>query len=149
MYTHILIPTDGSYLAQTGVIHGLALAKQHGARVTIVTVTEAPGGQFAYSSELWTPDEAGMAAYEEVQGRAAQAVLAPVRAIAGQLGLEIESVHVPNRRAAPAILDTALRCGCDAIVMASHGRSGMSRVVLGSQTAEVLANAPMPVVVVQ
>lgn len=149
MYTHILIPTDGSELAQTGVTHGLALAKQHGARVTVVTVTEAPGGQFAYSSDLWTPDETEMAAYQETQGRAAQAVLAPVRTIAEQLGLEIEAVHVPDRRAAPAIVDTARSCGCDAIVMASHGRRGMSRVVLGSQTAEVLANAQMPVVVVR
>ncbi|MHA6644477.1 universal stress protein [Mesorhizobium sp. A623] len=149
MYTHILIPTDGSELAQIGVAHGLALAKQHGAKVTIVTVTEAPGGQFAYSSELWTPDEAGIAAYEEAQGRAAQTILAPVRAIAEQLDLEIETVHVPNRRAAPAILHTASRCGCDAIVMASHGRSGMSRILFGSQTAEVMANATMPVVVVQ
>ncbi|MGP2494328.1 universal stress protein [Mesorhizobium sp. PUT5] len=149
MYTHILIPTDGSELAQTGVAHGLALAKQHGARVTVVTVTEAPGGQFAYSSELWTLDEAEMAAYQEAQCRAAQAVLVPVRATAGQLGIEIETVHVPNRRAAPAILDTAHRYDCDAIVMASHGRSGMSRVILGSQTAEVLTNASIPVVVVQ
>lgn len=149
MYTHILIPTDGSELAQTGVTHGLALAKQHGARVTIVTVTEAPGGQFAYSSELWTPDEAEMAAYEEAQDRAAQAILAPAKAIAEQLGLEIEAVHVPKRRAAPAILDTASHCGCDAIVMASHGRSGMSRVLFGSQTAEVMTNASIPVVVVR
>ena len=149
MYTHILVPTDGSELAQGGVTHGLALAKQHGARITAVTVTEAPGGQFAYSSDLWTPDEAEMAAYEEAQARAAQAILAPVRTIAGQLGLEIETVHVPGRRAAPAILDTARICGCDAIVMASHGRTGISRAMLGSQTAEVLTNATMPVIVIR
>lgn len=149
MYTHILVPTDGSELAQGGVTHGLALAKQHGARITAVTVTEAPGGQFAYSCDLWTPDEAEMAAYEEAQGRAAQAILAPVRTIAGQLGLEVETVHVPDRRAAPAILDTARACGCDAIVMASHGRTGISRAMLGSQTAEVLTNATMPVIVIR
>jgi nucleotide-binding universal stress UspA family protein len=149
MYRHILLPTDGSDLAQTGIAHGLALAKQHGARVTVLTATEAPGGQFAYSSDLWTPGEAEMAAYEQDQSRAAQAILASVKAIAGQLGLDAETIHVADRRAAPAILDTARTCGCDAIVMASHGRSGMSRVVLGSQTAEVLANATMPVVVVR
>jgi nucleotide-binding universal stress UspA family protein len=149
MYTHILVPTDGSELAQAGVTHGLALAKQHNARITAVTVTEAPGGQFAYSSDLWTPDEAEMATYEEVQGRAAQAILAPIRAIALQLGLEIDTIHVPDRRAAPAILDTARSCGCDAIVMASHGRTGVSRAFLGSQTAEVLTNATMPVIVIR
>ena len=149
MYTHILIPTDGSELAQAGVAHGLALAKQHGARVTAMTATEAPGGQFAYSSELWTPGEAEMAAYEQECSHDAEAILASVKAIAGQLGLDAETIHVADRRAAPAILDTARNRGCDAIVMASHGRSGMTRVVLGSQTAEVLANATMPVVVVR
>lgn len=148
MYTHILLPTDGSELAQGGVTHGLALAKQHGARITAATVTEAPGGQFAYSCDFWTPDDPEMAAYEEAQGRAAQAILAPVSTIAGQLGLEIETVHVPGRRAAPAFVDTARAYGCDAIVMASHGRTGISRAMLGSQTAEVLTNATMPVIVI-
>ena len=147
MYTHVLIPTDGSGLAQAGVAHGLALAKRHGARVTAVTATEAPGGQFAYSSALWTPDEAAMATYERERRHEADAILAPVRESAEQLSLEIETVHVPDCRAAQAILDTARRCGCDVIVMASHGRTGMSRVMLGSQTAEVLASAEVPVIV--
>jgi nucleotide-binding universal stress UspA family protein len=147
MYTHILIPTDGSELAQAGVAHGLSLAKRHGARVTAVTATEAPGGQFAYSSDLWTPNEAEMAAYERDCDRDAEAILAPVKASAKQLGLEIEAVHVADRRAAPAILDTARKCGCDVIVMASHGRTGMSRVMLGSHAAEVLARADIPVIV--
>ncbi len=147
MYTHILITTDGSELAQAGVAHGLSLAKQHGARVTAMTATEAPGGQFAYCSDLWTPDEAEMAVYERDQSRAAEAILAPVRTTATRLGVEIDTIHVPDCRAARAILDTARRCGCDVIVMASHGRSGMSRIMLGSHTAEVLASADVPVVV--
>ncbi len=147
MYTHFLLPTDGSEFAQAGVMHGLSLAKQHGARVTAVMATEAPGGQFAYSSDLWTLGEAEMAAYERDQHRDAEAILAPVKASGEQLGLEIEAVHVADRRAAPAILDTAHKCGCDVIVMASHGRTGMSRVMLGSHTAEVLARADIPVIV--
>ncbi|MBN9244637.1 MAG: universal stress protein [Mesorhizobium sp.] len=147
MYTHFLLPTDGSELAQAGVKHGLSLARQYGARVTAVMATEAPGGQFAYSSDLWTPGKAEMAEYERDQHREAEAILAPVKANAEQLGLEIETVHVPDRRAAPAILDTAHKCGCDVIVMASHGRTGMSRVMLGSHTAEVLARADIPVIV--
>jgi len=147
MYTHVLIPTDGSELAQAGVIHGLSLAKEHGARVTAMTATEAPGGPFAYSCDLWTPGEAEMAAYERDQHRDAEAILAPVKASAKGLGLEIETIHVPDRRAAPAILDTAHKCGCDVIVMASHGRTGMGRVMLGSHTAEVLSQADIPVIV--
>jgi nucleotide-binding universal stress UspA family protein len=147
MYTHVLIPTDGSQLAQAGVIHGLSLAKEHNARVTAMTATEAPGGQFANSCDLWTPEEAEMAAYERDQRRDAEAILAPVKASAERLGLEIETIHVPDRRAAPAILDTAHKCGCDVIVMASHGRTGMSRVMLGSHAAEVLNQADIPVIV--
>jgi len=147
MYTHVLIPTDGSELSQAGVIHGLSLAKEHGARVTAMTATEVPGGQFAYSSDLWTPNDVEIAAYEQDQHRHAEAILAPVKASAKRLGLEIETVHVPDRRAAPAILDTAHKCGCDVIVMASHGRTGISRVMLGSHTAEVLTNADIPVIV--
>jgi nucleotide-binding universal stress UspA family protein len=112
-----------------------------------MTATEAPGGQFADSCDLWTPGEAEMAAYERDQHRDAEAILAPVKASAEQLGLEIEAIHVPDRRAARAILDTAHTCGCDVIVMASHGRTGMSRVMLGSHTAEVLACAEIPVIV--
>jgi len=147
VYTHFLLPTDGSELARAGVAHGLSLAKRHGARVTAIMATEAPGGQFAYSSDLWTPDEAEMAAYEREQSEKAEAILATVKASAEQLGLEIETLHVPDRRAAPAIIDIAAKCGCDVIVMASHGRTGMSRVMLGSQTAEVLAIADVPVIV--
>lgn len=54
---------------------------------------------------------------------------------------------MPDRRAALGILDTARKCGCDVIVMASHGRTGMSRVMLGSHTAEVLTLADIPVIV--
>jgi nucleotide-binding universal stress UspA family protein len=88
-----------------------------------------------------------MAAYERDKHRDAEAILVPVKASAEQLGLEIEAIHVPDRRAARAILDTAHKCGCDVIVMASHGRTGMSRVMLGSHTAEVLACAEIPVIV--
>ena len=112
-----------------------------------MTATEVPGGQFAYSSDLWTPNDVEIAAYEQDQHRHAEAILAPVKASAKRLGLEIETVHVPDRRAAPAILDTAHKCGCDVIVMASHGRTGISRVMLGSHTAEVLTNADIPVIV--
>jgi nucleotide-binding universal stress UspA family protein len=147
MYTHFLLPTDGSELAQAGVMHGLSLAKAHGARVTTVTATEAPGGQFAYSSDLWTPGEAEMAAYEREQHQDAEAILASVKQSAGQMGLEVDTVHVADSRAAPAILETARKCGCDVIVMASHGRTGMSRIMLGSHTAEVLARADIPVII--
>ncbi len=147
MYSHILIPTDGSDVAQIGVDHGLALASKHGSKVTAVTVTEPLGGQFAFASDLWAPSESEIAAYDDAQRKLAERILAPVRARAKEMGVPIETLHIPWRLAARALVETAEEKGCTLIVMASHGRTGFQRVMLGSQTAEVLATAKMPVLV--
>lgn len=147
MYDHILVSTDGSEVAQIGVDHGLELAKQHGGRVTVVTVTEPLGGQFAFASDLWAPSESQIAEYDEAQRKIAERILAPVEAKAKAMGIEIETVHVPWRLPARALVETAEKKGCSLVVMSSHGRTGLNRLVLGSQTAEVLAAATMPVLV--
>lgn len=147
MYDHILIPTDGSEVARTGIDQGLALAARHGSRVTAVTVTEPLGGQFAFASDLWAPSESEIAAYDEAQRQLAERILAPVRARAEAMGVPVETVHVPWRLPARALVETADERGCTLIVMSSHGRTGINRVVLGSQTAEVLATAKVPVLV--
>lgn len=149
MYKHILLPTDGSDIAQAGVDHGLALACKHGGRVTVVTVTEPLGGQFAFASDLWSPGEEETAAFDQTQAQIAARILAPVREKAEKLGLVVETLHVPWRRVAGALIDAAREKGCSLIVMSSHGRTGMNRIVLGSQTAEVLATAEVPVLVVR
>lgn len=149
MYKHILLPTDGSDIAQAGVDHGLALACRHGGRITVVTVTEPLGGQFAFASELWSPSDEETAAFDETQARIAERILAPVKQKAEALGLAVETMHVPWRRVAGALVDAAREKGCSLIVMSSHGRTGMNRIMLGSQTAEVLATAEVPVLVVR
>lgn len=147
MYAHILIPTDGSEVAQTGINQGLALAKKHGSKVTAVTVTEPLGGQFAFASDLWAPSESEIAAYDDAQNKIAERILAQVKAKAENLGVAIETIHVPWRLAARALVETAEAKGCTLIVMSSHGRTGFGRVMLGSQTAEVLATTKLPVLV--
>lgn len=149
MYEHILLSTDGSDVAQTGVDHGLRLACKHGSRVTVVTVTEPLGGQFAFASDLWSPSDEETAAFDEAQAQIAERILAPLREKAEALGLEVETLHVPWRRVAGALVDTACDKGCSLIVMSSHGRTGMNRIMLGSQTAEVLATSGVPVLVVR
>lgn len=149
MYKHVLVPTDGSDLAQVGVLRGLELAKEHGAKVTAMMATEAPGGQFAFAADLWTLDENEQAAYEASQADIAAGILARVKAKALEMGVEVEMVHVSDRRASVAITDTAHTCDCDVIVMASHGRSGMTQMLFGSQAAEVVATAPIPVIIVR
>ncbi len=149
MYEHILVSSDGSEAAQAGVDHGLELAKKHGSKVTAVTVTEPLGGQFAFASDLWSPSETEVAAFDEAQARIAQRILEPVRRKAEALGIPIETVHVPWRLVAGALVEAAQECGCSLIVMSSHGRTGINRVMLGSQTAEVVASAKVPVLVVR
>ena len=149
MYEHILLSSDGSELAQIGVDHGLALAKLHGSKVTVVTVTEPLGGQFAFASDLWAPSQAEVAAYDDAQRRIAERILVPIRAKAQEMGVAIETVHIPWRLVASALLQVADEAGCNLIVMSSHGRTGMDRVTMGSQAAEVMNRAKVPVVVVR
>lgn len=146
MYQHILISTDGSEVAQKGVDHGLSLAKSVGAKVTIVMVTEPFP---IYAGPEWIPGPNEMADYEAGQKEAATKVLAGVKAAADRLGVGAETVHVPGARPAEAIVATAAKRQCNLIVMASHGRRGLRRLLLGSQTSEVLVSSPVPVLVVK
>ena len=149
MYKHILISTDGSDVAQKGVNHGLYLAKSLAARVTVITVTEPFPYYAAASSAGWAPLPIDISGYEEGQKDAAEKLLAIVNEAATKLGVEASVVHVPDSTPAEAIVETARTQGCSLIVMSSHGRRGIGRMLLGSQTAEVLAHSPVPVLVVR
>ncbi|QOW22265.1 universal stress protein [Novilysobacter avium] len=147
MYKHIVIATDGSELAGKGLEQGLELAAAVGAQVTIVT-----------ASERWTPADAGVvwggsaSMLEEYRTHVtdqANEVLAAAGARADQLGVRHESVYVAERYPADAILETAAGRGADLIVMASHGRRGLNRLLIGSQTNAVIAHSTIPVLVVR
>ena len=146
MYKHILIATDGSEIAQKGVDHGLLLAKNLDAKVMVVTVTEPFP---IYAGEGWALGPGDFARYDADQIKFAQELLAPIKASADRLGVTCETRHVPNRRPAEAILDTAAEEDCSLIVMASHGRRGLERLFLGSQTQEVVSRSSLPVLVVR
>ena len=147
MYNHILITTDGSDLAQRGVDHGLSLAKALGSRVTVVIATERFPIQGATTSSGWVGSPVDYERYDEGQKRFANDILSAVKAEAGKLAIEANVVHIPNEHPATAILEAAASFDCDLIVMASHGRRGISRMLMGSQTAEVLAHSHTPVLV--
>lgn len=146
MYKHILITTDGSELARKGVDHGLSLAKNLDARVTVVTVTEPFP---IYAGEGWALGPGDFERYDADQLKFAHELLDPIKADAAKLGVPCETRHVPGRRPAEAILDVAADQGCSLIVMASHGRRGLGRLLLGSQTSEVVSHSPIPVLVVR
>ena len=125
MYRHILIPTDGSALAEHGVAHGLALAKSVGARVSAINVVEplfAVTGDFA-------------------------SVLDRVANAAKEAGVPCETIQLENVQPHQAIIATAQDKGCDLIVMSSHGLSGLPMLLMGSVTNKVLTYAKIPVLI--
>jgi nucleotide-binding universal stress UspA family protein len=141
MYGHILIATDGSELAQKAVAAGLGLARELKAKVTVVTATE-PWSAMATRPGLVFPVEE----YEKAAAENAARILAGVAATAAEAGVPCETQHV-QEFPAEGIVETAKAKGCDLIVMASHGRRGLSRLLLGSQATRVLTLSPVPVLV--
>ena len=125
MYRHILIPTDGSELAERGVAHGLALAKSLGAKVSAINVVEPI---FAVTGDFGS-------------------VLDRVAIAAKEAGVSCETIQVENVPPHQAIIAAAEDKGCNLIVMSSHGLSGLSMLLIGSVTSKVLTYAKTPVLV--
>jgi nucleotide-binding universal stress UspA family protein len=150
MYTHILLSTDGSDVAKKGVKHGIALAKALNAKTTVITGTEPLevdyGGGHAGG---WNPSKEEFDRFDAASKESAGKVLDEVRAMVEQIGISAELLHIPNAYPAAAIIETAKSRGCDLIVMASHGRRGLRKLLLGSQTSEVLADGSVPALVVR
>ena len=145
MYKHILIPTDGSELSKKAVDHGIGLAKALNAKVTAVTVSE-PFHIFAVEPGMLTdtPDE-----YEKRIAALTGKYLKAAKDAATAAGVPCDVVHVEHEHPYETVIDAARKRGCDAIVMASHGRRGVSAIVLGSETVKVLTHSTIPVVVVR
>jgi nucleotide-binding universal stress UspA family protein len=143
MYTNILIPTDGSELAGKAVKHGIALAKRIGAKATALTVL--PPFHTLTTDTQMIEDTA--AQYKARMQDHAEKTLGAVAQAAQAAGVACETVQVAHEHPYRAILDTAESKGCDLIVMASHGRHGISAIVLGSETVKVLTHGKIPVLV--
>ena len=149
MYTNILLSTDGSDVARNGVKHGIALAKALNAKVIVISVTEPlPVDYGSGHASGWMPSQEEADSFDVAHKERAGEVLDEARAMAEQIGIFAELVHVPNAHPATAIIETAKSRGCDLIVMASHGRRGLRKLLLGSQTSEVLVDGSVPVLVV-
>jgi nucleotide-binding universal stress UspA family protein len=142
MYRHILIPTDGSEQAEHGVAHGLALAKFLGAKVSVIFVLEG-------FSEVTGRMLEAVARYAELRKEEATSVLARAANAAKEVGVSCETVQVENAQPHQAIIAAAEDKGCDLIVMSSHGRSGLSALLIGSVTNKVLTQAKTPILVCQ
>ena len=142
MYQHILIPTDGSELAEHGVAHGLALAKFLGAKVSVIFVVEPfpeMTGRFLET----------LARYVELRKEQAKSALDRAAQAAKEAGVPCETIQVENAQPHQGIIAAAADNGCDLIVMSSHGRSGLPALLIGSVTNKVVTLAKTPVLVCQ
>ena len=130
-------------MAGKAVAIGLALAKQLNCKVTAVTVSEPwrilVTGKAAFGFPV---DE-----YEEAAAQTAGRILADVTELAGKSDVACATVHAKDQYPAEGILDTAKKAGCDLIVMASHGRRGLGRILLGSEAVKVLTHSTVPVLI--
>lgn len=148
MYKHILIATDGSDLAARGLEQGLALAGPLGAEVTVLTVTEPLDSRTlaaAVAAGVYDP----ATRYDQSIDREMQERFAEIDKQAEAQNLTVTLLHEIDHHPAQAIVRTADLRHCDLIVMSSHGRRGARKLILGSQTAEVLAHTTIPVLVIR
>jgi nucleotide-binding universal stress UspA family protein len=137
MYKHILIATDGSDLSGRAVRQGLGLSQALQAQATVITVTEPWDAVIIGEAAIVFPP----AEYEKTSAANAAGILSLAREIAAEIGVSCETLHVKDHRPAEGIIETAKTKGCDLIVMGSHGRRGISRLVLGSQANEVVSHS--------
>ena len=143
MFKNILVPTDGSDLAAKAVEQGVLFAKEIGAKITAVTVTEPSNFLSVSPTQLeYTPIE-----YQKHARAYAETVLGTVSDAAKSAGVVCDTLHVEHEQVYEAIIEAAEARRCDLIVMASHGRRGVSAVVLGSETVKVLTHSKIPVLV--
>ena len=146
MFKHILIATDGSELAEKAVAHGIELAKYLNAKVTAVTVAESWDPlSMAALAERNIPNP--VADYEERMVASANRILWSASEAAKKLGQSCSTIYVKDSHPADGILETARAQDCDLIVMASHGRRGLSKLLLGSQANKVVTLSSIPVLI--
>ena len=145
MYKRILLPTDGTEFCERAIRHGLALAKLVQAQVVGVTVTQPLHS--AIPRSLIPKNLAGIIHSETA--KLADEKLAVVERLAREAGVQVETVKPSNDHPWEAIVHTAKDKQCDLIVMASHGRRGVSALILGSETQKVLTHSTVPVLVVR
>jgi nucleotide-binding universal stress UspA family protein len=143
MFKHILIPTDGSDLSRKAILYGVQLAKEAGAKVTGLTVAE-PYHAANMDTVLIPVD---VEDYDEQSRLLSERAIEQVKMAAQAAGVQCETVREIHDQPYRAIIDVAHERGCDLIVMASHGRRGISALLLGSETTKVLTHSTIPVLV--
>ncbi len=143
MFKHILLPTDGSELSLRAVDTGIALAASLGADVFAFHVVD-PYPELSYVVDVVRTNQEFF--FNEAI-KQAEGYLQEVHKRASAAGVSCTSEHAIGNRPYAAIIAAATRHGCDLVVMASHGRHGVNRLLLGSETQKLLVTCEVPVLV--
>jgi nucleotide-binding universal stress UspA family protein len=144
MFKRILISTDGSDITQKATQSAIALAGATGAQLFAISVKE-PFPYSAISEMQPVPPQEFFDAQERIAGERVKAVVSA----AGAAGVQCHAHTVEALHPWEAILDHAKTQNCDLVVMASHGRRGLSALLLGSETQKVLTHSTIPVLVIK
>jgi nucleotide-binding universal stress UspA family protein len=147
MYKHILIPIDGSEVADKAVAAGLEYAAEAHAKVTLFTAV--PEYRPPSEGEVMARRVVPIAQYERESEEKAKDVLGAASRKASAAKLEFDTDFALSNQPWQAIIEAAKRHGCDAIFMGSHGRKALSRLVHGSQALDVLSHCDIPTLVVR
>ena len=147
MYKRILVPTDGSPLSKKAVRSAVQLASSLGAElVALNVVPRYPMSYFEGGANVSADEVARVEKQWALQG---QELANAVRKEAEGAGVKAKAVTAQSDLVAEAILAAARKHRCDLLVMASHGRKGIKRLLLGSETQNVLTQGAIPVLVLR
>lgn len=147
MYRRILVPTDGSALSDEAMRSAVGLAAAVGAEIVALNVVPRyPASYFEGGTTVAPAEVARVEKQWTAQGRA---LAQRVGDAAHQAGVKARATTVRSDVVAEAILAAVRRYRCDLVVMASHGRKGLKRLLLGSETQHVLTHGKIPVLVLR
>jgi nucleotide-binding universal stress UspA family protein len=145
MFRNILVPTDGSAPSRKAIKRAVQLAREQRARITGCYV--GPTWRLPVQAEFMPPDLLSPREHEKAVRKTADRVLGAVRKAAAAGRVRCKVSYVMGDYPYAEILKAARRNRCDLIVIASHGRRGIARLLLGSETGKVLAHSTIPVLV--
>jgi nucleotide-binding universal stress UspA family protein len=146
MFTHLLVPLDGSRLAETALPAAATLAKQFNGRITLLRVVRPPDITTSTSGSAMAEVLAMLRTHSQEE---AQAYLHDLQSKLRREGHRVHGEVVFGDNVAQIILDEADNQGADAIVMSTHGRGGLSRWVFGSVADKVLRQARIPILLIR
>ncbi len=148
MFKHIFVPTDGSNLSQDALLRAISFAKESGAKITLFYAKPEYhianyGGEGRQRLSTITSEDY----FDDLAENQAQDILVPAMRLCEEAGVPCQKMTLTSDMPYIGIIEGAKGCGCDLIFMASHGRSGISALLLGSETQKVLTHSTIPVLV--